>query len=363
MRSFVILLALLACPLTAGAQRLLWDVDFRFGFDNREYASMSSGYDSETLFGAYLAPKVGLGFGKGHSVFAGADIYKFFGQEEPYLEYDVLLYYQYDSRRFQANAGAFPRRRMEGYYPEAFMDTRLFFDGNFEGALLRYKARWLRAELIADWSGRIAENTREKFSVYSFGEFGASWLNLSYSFMMTHYANSYSVAGVVDNVWVYPHIGSDLSRFLPRRMGLDLRAGWIQTFQNDRRLGEGYVLPGGFQGELTLKYRGFAVRNTIYLGDNLMPFWDHTDDLGLSYGANLYYGDPFYSTESGLYDRLELSYSYDFGNLMSVKLASVHHYDGLDWGWQQLVYLTVNLNNLPSSHGKPSGNGHRRWRR
>lgn len=359
MRKVITLLAVLSCCLAAGAQQFLWDVDFKFGFDNREYASLPD-YSSETVFGAYLAPKVGLGFGKGHSVYVGADVYKFFGKNDPYLDWDILLYYQYAGEHFKVNAGSFPRRQMSGYYPEAFFDTRLFFDGNIEGALLSYTRDWWRVEGIVDWTGCISKDTREKFSVYSYGQFGAAWLNFSYSFMMTHYANSYSVSGVVDNVWVYPHLASDLSDFLPRRMELRLKAGWMQTFQNDRRLGQGYVLPGGFQGEVALEYYGFGIRNTVYAGDNLMPFYDHTDDLGLPYGANLYYGDKFYSTDSGIYNRLEISYHYDFKDFLRLKVASVHHYDGHGWGWQQLIQLTVNLNNF--QFDKPGHKPHKHHR-
>ena len=334
----------------------MWDVDFKFGFDNREYEKLTTS-PSGTMFGAVLTPKVGLGWGEGHSVYAGVGVHRYFGKTSPELSFDWLLYYQYDGEYFKANAGAFPRKRMSGYYPSAFFDEHYFFDGTLEGALLSYTRKWWRIEGIVDWVGCVETHTREQFSVYSFGQFGAPWLNFSYSFMMTHYAGSETVGGVVDNVWLYPHVASDLSQFVPRRMNLSLRAGWMQTFQNDRRLGQGYVLPGGFQGEVALEYYGFGIRNTVYAGENLMPFYGHADDIGQVYGSNLYYGDVFYSTDSGIYNRLEISYHYDFKDYLRLKVASVHHYDGYGWGWQQLVQLTVNLNNF--QFDRPGHRSHR----
>ena len=58
----VLLLSLGFCSRPLLAQQLLWDVDFKFGFDNREYASIDT-EPSGTIFGAVLSPKVGLGFG------------------------------------------------------------------------------------------------------------------------------------------------------------------------------------------------------------------------------------------------------------------------------------------------------------
>ena len=351
MRRIVVALILLSViqlsmPVPLRGQQFLWDVDLKFGFDNREYSSLTTS-PSGTIFGTVLSPKVGLGFGDGHAVYAGVDITRYFGKSDQPLLFDYLIYYQYDGERFKANAGAFPRKRMTGYYPEAFFDDRFFFDGSIEGALLGYAGKYWRVEGVVDWVGLMDEDTREQFLVYSSGSFGVPWLSLSYSFMMNHYANTASFSGgVVDNVWLYPHLVSDVSEYLPRRMSLTLRAGWIQTFQNDRFRKQGYTMPGGFQGEAAFGYYGFGVRNTVYVGKNLMPFYGAEDIEGKVYGSGLYYGDVFYSTDSGVYNRLEISYSYDFRDFLSLKVASVHHYDGYGWGWQQLVQLTVNLNNF-----------------
>ena len=366
MRRIIISISLifiaLLLPVSLRGQQLLWDVDLKFGFDNREYASLTTS-PSGTIFGAMLSPKVGLGFGEGHAVYAGVDATRYFGKSAPALMFDYLLYYQYDGDRFKVNAGAFPRKRMTGYYPEAFFDDRFFFDGSLEGTLLSYTGKFWRMEGAVDWVGLMDDDTREQFLVYSYGCFGVPWLSLSYSFMMNHYANSASFrGGVVDNVWIYPHLSSDVSEFLPQRMTLALRAGWMQTFQNDRYRKQGYVLPGGFQGEVEFGYYGFGVRNTVYAGKNLMPFYGTEDIEGNPYGSGLYYGDVFYSTDSGIYNRLEISYKYDFRDFLSLKVASVHHYDGYGWGWQQLIQLVVNLNNFQFPVKSKADNPHHHHR-
>ena len=359
--SVLLAVTALLMPKELIGQQFLWDVDLKFGFDNREYASLTTS-PSGTIFGAMLSPKVGLGFGEGHAVYAGVDATRYFGKSASALMFDYLLYYQYDGERFKVNAGAFPRKRMTGYYPEAFFDEQYFFDGSLEGVLLSYAGKWWRVEGVVDWIGCVDEETREQFSVYSYGRFGTAWLNLSYSFMMTHYAGSNTVGGVVDNIWLYPHLASDVSEFMPERMNLTMRAGWMQTFQNDRIREQGYTLPGGFQGEISLGYYGFGVRNTLYAGANLMPFYHESDIAGNIYGGNLYYGDVFYSTDSGIYNRLEISYKYDFRDVLSLKVASVHHYDGYGWGWQQLIQLVVNLNNFQFPVKSKADNPHHHHR-
>lgn len=341
----VVLLALGLCSQPLTAQRLLWDVDFKFGFDNRENASIDT-EPSGTTFGAVLSPKVGLGFGDGHALYAGVDASKYFGRTAPELDLEALLYYQYDGRYFKANAGAFPRSRLSGHYPAAFFDDRYFFDTNIGGVMVNYTRRWWSVEAVADWVGCLDETTRERFEVYFYGHAGAPWLSAAYTFKMLHYAGSSTVRGVVDNVWVYPHLASDLSEFLPDRLSLGVRAGWILTFQNDRIRGAGYISPGGFQAEVSFGAYGFRVYNTVYAGDNLLPYYYRTGRDGVMYGADLYTGSLFYSTDSGVYDRLEISYQYSFRDFLNLRVASVHHYDGYGWGWQQLIQLTVDLNNF-----------------
>ena len=165
--SVLLAVTALLMPKELIGQQFLWDVDLKFGFDNREYASLTTEYaslttsPSGTIFGAMLSPKVGLGFGEGHAVYAGVDVTRYFGKSAPALMFDYQLYYQYDGERFKVNAGAFPRKRMTGYYPEAFFDEQYFFDGSLEGVLLSYAGKWWRVEGVVDWIGCVDEETMD----------------------------------------------------------------------------------------------------------------------------------------------------------------------------------------------------------
>ena len=45
-----------------------------------------------------------------------------------------------------------------------------------------------------------------------------------------------------------------------------------------------------------------------------------------------------------------------------LKVASVHHYDGNGWGWQQLIQLVVNLNNFQFPVKSKADNPHHHHR-
>ena len=85
----------------------------------------------------------------------------------------------------------------------------------------------------------------------------------------------------------------------------------------------------------------FGIFNTLYAGKNLMPYY-MTDNPSLDYGPGLYWGEPWYRTNR-IYDRLELYWQPLCNETMKLRVASVHHYDGHKWGWQQKVLFTVNL--------------------
>lgn len=72
-----------------------------------------------------------------------------------------------------------------------------------------------------------------------------------------------------------------------------------------------------------------------------MPYY-MTDNPSLDYGPGLYWGEPWYRTNR-IYDRLELYWQPLCNETMKLRVASVHHYDGHKWGWQQKVLFTVNL--------------------
>ncbi|MBO7283497.1 MAG: hypothetical protein IIY14_02710 [Bacteroidales bacterium] len=347
LRKGALVALLLLVSVSGFGQKFLWDVNFKSGFDNREYKNLETA-QSATLFGLQFEPAVGLGWGEGHSIFAGGYLMAHYGARNP--RYTVLpeIFYQYDGEHFRANAGIFPKRKAKGDYPKVFLGDNRYYGVPFQGALLAGKGETWMAEAILDWVGRIdktSPSTRERFMVYtyatkSFGPFYVSFAGLLY-----HYASSEEVKGVVDNIWIYPYVGLDFTKWIPLQK-MDLRAGWLNTFQNNRITGEGYQNPGGFQMELDIKKWGVGVDNTLYLGGNLHPLYYEVDAAGAMYGEILYLGDPYYSTDKGIYNRLELYFEPKIGNFMKLRVSSVHHYDGSGWGWQQFVKLIIDLNNI-----------------
>ncbi len=80
----------------------------------------------------------------------------------------------------------------------------------------------------------------------------------------------------------------------------------------------------------------FGIFNTLYAGKDLMPYY--MADPSLDYGPGLYWGAPWYRTRHNIYDRLEIYWQPVHTEIMKLRVASVHHYDGRKWGWQQKCF-------------------------
>lgn len=352
---------------------LAYDLDMDFRFDNREY-DRSSLSNSMTIFGVRLTPSVGLQFispsGSSHRLMAGIDIRKDFGDSLQNLGLfrEMQLYYRWNQRLGKTDmtlvAGIFPRGEMQGRYSTAFFsDSLKFYDSNIEGLILKFRRPSAFYELGCDWMGMFGDTSRERFMIFSSGEarLAGGMLFLGYSGTLYHYASSRQVWGVVDNMLLNPYIGADLSGIAGmQRLGISV--GWLQSFQNDRRNVGRYVFPGG--GELLLEVRNWNVglRNRLYYGTNLMPYYGSTDAAGTSYGNNLYFGDPFWQLGTsgpgryGIYDRLDVYYEPRIAPFLDLRIAASFHFNGKSsgGGWQQTVSLLFDLESLmsQSSHGR-----------
>ncbi|MBR5249971.1 MAG: hypothetical protein IKV28_05240 [Bacteroidales bacterium] len=338
MQRFLLILLGILCPIILQAQSLIGELDFAFRFDNREYANTRLA-PSDTYFGITAAPRLGWSWQQGHSLMIGADLLKRFGKPEPAIESAWLLYYQFENEDFQTQAGIFPRNKQTGDYPNAFFDELQFFDTAIEGLRLNWNYHPNgKIEFITDWTGCKWEATRESFRIYAYGRQTFGNFYIAFPFLMHHYANSDYVRGVVDNIWIYPHAGWFFEEY-----NLDLRFGWLKTFQNDRRQGKGYLNPGGIQIEVTYQWHSLGVHNTLYLGKNLLPYYETTDEAGIAYADHLYLGNPFYRTEKGVYDQLELFWAPKISKSVQLKIRSIHHFTREKGGWQQLVSLFIPL--------------------
>lgn len=313
------------------------ELNFGTWFDNREYKSDYA--PDMTLFGAKLTPLVGLQWDK-HRLMTGVDLRVDFGDKQFDQDPEFILYYNYKHSGFEAYAGIFPRSKLRGGYSRAFMsDSTCYYDSNLEGFMLSYSGKRGYAEVAMDWLSRIGEERREKFVLFSSGILHTNnrkWF-LGYDASMFHHSISYTDDGVTDNILAYPFVER---AFVSHRWFSNVwaRAGWLQAMQRIRKESSKFKTPGGVQAEVYLATKcGAGLFNTIYIGDNLMPYYDR-------FGNGLYQGDSFYRKTGDVYNRLELFWKIPYKSYMNFKVASVHHYDGNKWNWQQTAVLSIYLN-------------------
>ncbi len=348
----------------------VYDVDFDFRFDNREYGSGEFS-PSMTIFGARLTPYAGIRIrtspDDSHRVMIGVDIMKDFGSGAAPgdLFREILLYYRWDRSFARTDmslvAGIFPRSEMEGSWSTAFFsDSLKFYDNSLEGLILKFRRPSAYYEIGCDWMGLYGDESRERFMLFSSGEARVAGrkLILGYAASMYHYAGSRAVWGVVDNMLLNPYVGADFAGMTGMQK-LELRLGWLQSMQNDRRQVGHYVFAQG--GELVAAARNWNVgmENRLFYGTDMMPYYDSLDAGGRKYGNSLYFGDPFWQvtadgTGQGFYDRLEVYYEPRIASFLRLKVAAVMHFNGGFSGWQQIVSLKFDLQSII---GKSSGSG------
>jgi hypothetical protein len=335
----LVILCICVSALTAQAQKVTLDMDFKTQFDNREYNS--SYVQSQTIFGMKLRPEIGLSWADGqNSVKLGMDATFDFGRKGKKRTPELLLYFEHNGDKgFSAIAGVFKRDKLLGNYPTLFFnDSIKFYDAILEGALFSYRGKYGYIEAACDWNGMMSKADREKFMLISSGSIGkpGGYVIPYAGYYMTvyHFSHSEEVWGVVDNIVTYLLIGADAGRSQSWSFGA--RAGWVQAMQRDRRSGEPKKTPHGFMGEAYVQWRSIKLHNTIYAGGNLMPYYDR-------YGTELYFNDPYFRTTNNLYDRVELSWMPRLKDGLSLKVSTIHHFDGKTWGWQQMVSFVVKL--------------------
>lgn len=358
--------------------KFAYDVDFETYFDNREYYR-SNFSTSMSIFGARLTPSVGFEVSQkkmSHSVMAGIDIEKDFGaspisgkyaegtpdemkktQSNLALFGEITMYYRLKARArnndIELYAGIFPRSFCGEEYGRAFIsDSLKFYDGNFEGVLLKVTRPRASFEIGADWLGKIGMARREQFMIFAAGHgYVTPWLNLGYAVNGEHLASSEQVWGVVDNILVNAWLNFEFDKLLPLEE-FSLGLGWLQSFQQDRRMVRKYIFPGGGEFRFRLQKWGAGIENDLYVGTDLMPYYNSVDGGGFKYGSRLYYGDPFYRVWDdgrggiGTYDRLAIYYNPRICDGVDIKLSAVFHFNGKYSGCQQIVGINVNLQKI-----------------
>ncbi len=296
----VLLLILLCSTSHATKPTFLYDVDFLTYFDNREYKEP---YNPQTIFAFRLSPTVGVGMsdpnGGAHRLMAGVHYTQSLGGNWENARVLPTAYYQYKLDGFSVNLGAIPfSERIETMPDFLFFDSIAYARPNVQGALLQYESEHGFAEMMCDWHSAQYKTRREMFRIMLNGQYAYKCFWLGALVQMHHKANAaeYTVhEGVCDDIHLVPHVGLNLSQHTPLD-SLSIKASYIYSIQRERKTDTMYN-PQGMLLDVCANWRFLGLKNTLYIGENLMPFY-------AKHGTNMNLGDPFY--DSKLYNRTDV---------------------------------------------------------
>jgi len=346
---------------------LAYDVDFHMNFDNREFDYSQGKYaPSETLFGARIAPYVGLDYKKDsleHRMMLGLSLKKDFGSGDKNWNVfeKVLFYYTLKLHApkldFRMDAGIFPAYFCTGDYHPAIVSRKYKWQESYiEGVRFSLRNERGSHELLCHWLGMYDQNRREQFIIYGGGDVKIiPWLNFCYDFGLQHYAESVEAHGVVDNWMFNPYFQIDFTHWAPVMQRLHLNLGAFVAYERDRVNSSKPAIPAGFDGLFEVRKWNVGIRNRFYWGDRLLTYYSCFDDAGIPYADNLYHGEPFYQVriEDNLlpacYDCLDVYYEPHICDFVDLRLDLSFHFNEGFSGWQQLVGVRFNLDRLMTS--------------
>jgi len=319
--------------------KLLYNVDFLYFFDNREYDRCPY-QRSQTLFAARLSPEIGVGIidsvAGDHRLMLGCSYIQPMGTKYGDAQILPTIYYQFKKRGFGAHLGMLPFTKMIEDMPDYLMyDSITYFHPNIQGALFNYQDRRGFVELMADWRGMWSNTTREAFRVVLNGRYQYKYFYVGGRAMMNHLAcyspdSNNSSTGVCDDLLASAYIGFDMGK----RTGVTpldsfaIRANYIIAFENDRDASL-HFMPQGALLEIFLRWKWIGFRNVTYYGDAQMPLYP-------LYHSLLNQGDPFY--QAVFYNRSDIFfyiYNNSFVNILAS--ANFHVADGTFSTQQQII--------------------------
>lgn len=317
--------------------KFLYNVDFLFFFDNREY-DRSPYQRSQTLFGVRLSPEIGVGIADStigdHRLMAGCSYIQPIGADYRNAKVLPTVYYQYKYKGFGAHLGLLPFTKMIEEFPDYLQyDSIAYFHPNIQGALFNYRDRRGFVELMCDWRGMWSETTREAFRVTVNGRYEHKWFFVGGRAMMNHlacYSPEYKGGqqpGVCDDLLGSAYVGFNIGTVTPLDSFV-VRASYIISMQNDRDA-DIHKMPQGGLLEVFLRWKWIGFRNVTYYGEPQMPLYQ-------KYHSLLNQGDPFY--QARFYNRTDIFF-YIFNNSFVNCFASAnfHVADGVFVTQQQIV--------------------------
>ena len=347
-------IAALACAVQALAQ-VQYGAYLDYYFDNREFDVSGEKYlQSATLHSVRFTPTVGIALHSGdstsHRLMIAADLLRDMGSRKKLLDsFDELTIF-YDFRRnlrgdreFALLAGVFPRRQTEGDYGEMiWSDSLRFYDANLEGMLFKYRSPGFYCETGCDWMGKYSPDLRERFQIFSFGEWRFTrWARAGWSALFYHYATSGTAKNVIDNHILCPFATIDISRWTGFFDEFSFTVKGLAGYQRSRDIDAKPVMPLGGEYSMLLRKWRLNLGSCMYTGDDMMHYFDFPRPEGGHYGYDLYPGAPWYRS---FYYRNELSWSPRLSEFVMLRLSARFHFDESGFlGSQQMVSLFVQM--------------------
>ena len=297
-------------------------------FDNREYdADFQS---AQTLFATRLSPEIGLQVQDHHRLMLGAHYTQHMGRLFESGDFVPTLYYRYQpsDEHFRMYLGAVPYTQLSEDLPAyALYDSIAYVHPNIQGALLQYQNDNLFVDAFCDWRSLPTDTQREAFRLLLNARYQGSYFHAGALLSMNHLASKkFQKNGVCDDAFVNPTFGIDL----PWLDTLSLTAGYILAYQWDRIRSSQASFSQGFMIDFQARWRRLALKNSLYLGENLQPLYPQ-------HGNALYLGDPFY--QSSFYNRCDI-YCYLIQSKFVNCLFSWNLHYTKEFGWdhqQQLI--------------------------
>ncbi|MFZ4454684.1 MAG: hypothetical protein ACOYOT_00535 [Bacteroidales bacterium] len=341
MKAKLLIAAFLLLSISGFAQKPIWGLDFLSFFDNREYNDHYA--ISQTYFGTRITPEVAFSVDDHQKLVGGLGLLFEDGKKPLQEDPDYQIYYQYNSTKFSANAGYFPRSRMMGAFPNVFLRGSLnYYQPNMSGLLLQSKSDKGFAEIAIDWNGMRTDSVRESFLLLSAGKHTANRFYFGYHFTYFHFARAWDAPDsqhLVDNALAHLFVGYN---FTPKQNADSIYAqiGYMQGAERIRGIGTSFM-PGGLYAEVYFKHKNIGIKNSLYLGDHQMNLYNVKDEKGIPYGERVYWNEPFF--QSNCYNRTEFFWNIAETKRTAIKLSSVHHFDGDSFGWQQVLTFRVKI--------------------
>lgn len=364
-----------------------YDIAYKYDFFNKEFdASHGAVIPSSTIHSAVLTPSIGFSVLQSekvaHRIMVGIDIQKNMGEnpvrdiinspdegdvrlENTRLFREITLYYRAQAilgnGLFTAYAGVFPRRFTQGDYSESiFSDSYKVIDRNLEGMMLQYRTARFNAELVCDWFSMKGVDRREKFQLFTAGEYEMlPWLSAGWDGSMFHFACSQSANIVAYNNMLDAYLRLDLSgRARMDEFSIKVGPKAIYQYTQDGGALSNINLDLGTESVIRLRKGPWGAQNTLFWGPDMMPLYDMQYSLNnvsspeavlyRPYADDLYTGSAFYLC-GAVYDKLEMFYQPHITRFMDLRVCVDFHITSGEYGFagtQQKVAFLFDLDAL-----------------